>query len=305
MSEDRVEAVAKSLGVSPVPSSAESLRREIRSELSVLHPDRNEGDFADGEARERFAELSHALAELDSDGAMTALVPVATVAPMVSAVIEALGQVGQLHGQGASPAAQRQTIRLEARDEAQHRFRLSRLGSGFVAAFVSGLWMLPTVTAAWGNDSVSSAIEASIVAPLFSFYLFEPITFSIALYAWMFFVLTWFMEQNDLSRIDWITTDECRGVLLKRAVLSARQRGEGDGDTITKADLRDALGHGLKPSFILRVFGARDVSGSFLDRVVNQHAEELTIQRVLIPAEEASLSPTYVVAESVSRDLKP
>ena len=143
------------------------------------------------------------------------------------------------------------------------------------------------------------------MAPVFAFSFFEPIAFSVALYSWMFFALTWFMEQNDLSRIDWITTDECRGVLLERAVLSARQRGEGEGDTITKADLRTALGHGLKPSFILRVFGARDVSDSFLDRVVTQHAEELVVQRVLTPAEEASISQRYVVAESVARDVKP
>lgn len=303
MSENRLEAAAKSLGMSPTPESIEELRKEIRTELRDLHPDRNDGDFADGEASERFAQLSRVLAELDSDGAATALVPVATVAPMVSAIIDALGQVGQLHLQGASPAAQRQAIRLEARDEACHRFHLSRLGSGFIATFVSALWVLPTVTAAWGNDNVSAAIEASIVAPLFAYFLFEPITFSIALYAWMFFALTWFMEQNDLTRIDWITTEECRGLLLKRAVLAARQRG--DLDTITRADLRDALGRGLKPSFILRLFGARDVSDSFLDRVVSQHTQELTAQRVLIPTEEASLSPRYVVAESVSREVKP
>ena len=303
MSEDRLESAAKSLGMSPVPESVEVLRKEIRTELSDLHPDRNDGDFSDGEASERFAKLSSVLAELDSDGAATALVPVATVAPMVSAIIDALGQVGQFHPHGASSATQRQALRLEARDEARHRFRLSRLGSGFIATFVSGLWVLPTVTAAWGNDNVSAAIEASIVAPLFAYSLFEPITFSIALYAWMFFALTWFMEQNDLTRIDWITTDECRGLLLKRAVLAARQRG--DLETITRSDLRDALGHGLKPSFILRLFGARDVSDSFLDRVVSQHTQELTAQRVLTPAEEASLSPRYVVAESVLQDVKP
>ncbi len=301
MPENRLEAAAKSLGMSSTPESMELLRKEIRTELRDLHPDLNDGDFADSEASERFAELSRVLAELDSDGAATALVPVATVAPMVSAIIGALGQVGQLQPQGASPAEQHQAIRLEARDEARHRFRLSRLGSGFIATFVSALWVLPTVAAVWGN--VSAAIEASIVAPLFAYALFEPITFAIALYAWIFFALTWFMEQNDLTRIDWITTDECRSLLLKRAILAARQRG--DVDTITRADLRDALGRRLKPSFILRLFGARDVSGSFLDRVVSQHTQELTAQRVLIPAEEASLSPRYVVAESVSREVEP
>ena len=303
MSENRLENAAKSLGISPTPESVEVLRKEIRAELRDLHPDRNHGDFVDGEASERFGQLSRVLAELDSDGAATALVPMATVAPMVSAIIDALGQVGQLQPQGASPVAQRQAIRLEARDEARHRFRLSRLGSGFVATFVSALWVLPTVAAAWGNNNVAAAIEASILAPVFAYSLFEPITFSIALYAWIFFGLTWFMEQNDRTRIDWITTDQCRSLLLKRAVLAARQRG--DMDSITRADLRDALGRRLKPSFILRLFGARDVSDSFLDRVVSQHAQELTVQRVLIPAEEASLSPRYVVAESVSREVQP
>ncbi len=303
MSDNRLEAAAKSLGMSPTPESMEVLRKEIRTELRDLHPDRNDGNFADGEASERFAQLSRVLADLDSDGAATALVPAATVAPMVAAIIDALGQVGQLQPQGASSAAQRQAIRLEARDEASHRFRLSRLGSGFIATSVSALWVLPTVTAVWGNTNVSAAIEASILAPLFAYSLFEPITFSIALYAWIFFGLTWFMEQNDLTRIDWITTDECRSLLLKGAVLAARQRG--DVDSITRADLRDAVGRRLKPSFILRLFGARDVSGSFLDRVVSQHTQELTAQRVLIPAEEASLSPRYVVAESVSREVKP
>ena len=86
MSEDRLEAAAKSLGMSPVPESVEVLRKEIRTELSDLHPDRNDGDFSDGEASERFAKLSSVLAELDSDGAATALVPVATVALTVSNV---------------------------------------------------------------------------------------------------------------------------------------------------------------------------------------------------------------------------
>ncbi len=223
MPENRLEAAAKSLGMSSTPESMEVLRKEIRTELGGLHPDRNDGDFTDSEASERFAQLSRVLAELDSDGAATALVPVATVAPMVSAIIGALGQVGQLQPQGASPAEQHQAIRLEARDEARHRFRLSRLGSGFIATFVSALWVLPTVTAVWGNDNVSAAIEGSIVAPLFAYSLFEPITFSIALYAWIFFALTWFMEQNDLTRIDWITTDECRSLLLKKAARSGRR----------------------------------------------------------------------------------
>lgn len=300
MSEDRLEAVAKSLGMSPVPESADLLRREIRAELRNLHPDRNEGDFQDGEARERFAHLANALAELDSDGASTSLVPLATVAPMVSAIVEALGQ---LPSREASATEQRQALMIEARQEARHRFRLSRLGSGSIAAVVSGLWLIPTVTAAWGNANVSSALDASIVAPLFGQPLFEPIAFGVALYAWLFFGLTWFMEQNDLARIDWITTDEARSTLLTRAVLSARQRG--DADSITKADLREALGRGLRPAFILRFLGAREVSASFLDRVVSQHVTELTSQGVLTPSEDTSLSPRYVVAEKVAEDLKP
>ena len=129
------------------------------------------------------------------------------------------------------------------------------------------------------------------------------IAFGLALYAWLFFALTWFMEQNDVRRIDWVTTDAARAVLVRRAVLAARQRG--DQDSIRKSDLRDALGRGLRPTFALRLLGARDVSASFLDRVTGQHIAELIAQGVLAPSTEASLSPRYLVAEDVSSELQP
>ena len=289
--------------MSRVPESMVRLRKEIRAELRDLHPDRNAGDFADPGARDRFAQLSNALAEIDSDTGATSLVPLSTVAPMVTAIIEALGQAGQLESRDASPPAQRQALRVEAREEARHRFRLSRVGSGSIAALVSGLWMLPTLTAAFGSDNASNALEASIIAPIFAHPLSEPIMFGVALYAWLFFALTWFMEQNDLARIDWVTTDEARGLLLKRSVLAARQRG--DADTITKADLRSALGRGLRPTFLLRLLGARDVSASFLDRVTSLHVSELTAQSVLTPTGDTELSPRYLVDENVAKELKP
>ena len=301
MFEDQLEAVAKSLGMSPTPETVDRLRKQIRAELRDLHPDRNAGDFSAPEARERFAQLSNALVEIDSDTSATSLVPVSTVAPMVTAIIEALGQAGQLEPREASSTAQRQAIRVEAREEARHRFQLSRIGSGFVAALVTGLWLLPMVTAAFGSDSVSNALQASILAPMFAHPLSEPILFGLALYGWLFFALTWFMEQNDRSRIDWVTTDAARGALMRRAIASARVRGEQD--SITKADLRDAVGSRFRPIFALRALGVRDVTASFLDRVVGHHITELVAQGALTPSESASLSPRYLIAESVTSEL--
>lgn len=303
MPKDRVEAVAKSLGIEPVPESMERLRREIRAELRDLHPDRNAGDFKDVASRERFTQLSTALAEIDSDGAPTSLVPISTVAPLVTSIVEALGQVARLEAPRASPVAERQALRAEAREEARYRFRLSRLGSGCLATLASGLWVLPSLATAIGNDNVSNALQASIIAPIFANPLSEPLLFGLALYAWLFFGLTWFMEQNDLRRIDWVTTDEARGMLLKRAVLAARQRGEMD--SITKGDLRTALGNGLRPTLVLRLLGARDVSASFLDRVTTQHVSELTSQGVIEPAEEVEISPRYRIDERVGEGLQP
>jgi hypothetical protein len=303
MVEERVETVARELGIEPVPESIERLRKEIRAELRDLHPDRNAGDFRDRRARDRFSQLSTALAQIDSDSAATSLVPLSTVAPMVSAIVEALAQTGRLEARPVPVAEQRRVLRAEAREEAHHRFRLSRLGSGCAATVASGLWVLPSATAALGNDNVSNALQASIIAPLFAHPMSEPILFGLALYGWLFFALTWFMEQNDLARIDWVTTDAARGLLLKRAVLAARQRG--DADSITKGDLRDALGRGLRPTWVLRLLGARDVSASFLDRVTTQHLDELTGQGVLAPAGEVELSPRYQVDERVAEQLKP
>jgi hypothetical protein len=303
MSEDLVASVTTSLGMSPISGGEEGLRKEIRTELRDLHPDRNEGDFVDPEARERFTQLSNALAELDGTGASTALVPLSTVAPMVSAIIDALGQGGHLGVGDGSASAQRQEIMVGARDEARHRFRLSRIGSGAIATFLSVVWMIPTLAAATGNENVTFALEASFVAPLFVHPLFEPLGFGLALYAWLFFGLTWFMEQNDLERIDRITTDEYRGLLLRRAVLSARQRG--DADTVTRADLRAALDRGLRPAWILRILGAKDVSASFLDRVANLHVTELVARRVLLPTDEVALTPRFLIDEDVSAGIQP
>ncbi len=258
---------------------------------------------ADEEAQARADQLSTALAEMSSGSGAPALVPVAAVAPMISAVIDALGHVPAPGAAEVALEHQRQSLRIEAREEAQHRFRLSRIGSGFIATGLSVLWLIPQVTTAVGSAALAGVVGASLIAPLFAWPLFDPLFFGLGLYAWLFFALTWFMEQTDLRRIDWVTTDQARGVLLKRAVLTARQRG--DQESITKSDIRDALGRGLRPAFALRLLGGRDVSASFLDRVAGQHISELTAQGVLAPSTEASLSPRYLIAEDVSRDLKP
>jgi len=253
--------------------------------------------------RERLAHLSMALAQLESGGDGTALVPVDSVAPMVSAIIDALGHRVSPETGEALVESRRQSVRAEAIEEAHARYRLSRVGSGSVAGTVTGLWLLPQLVAAFGGEGVLGALQSSILAPLFASPLFDPIAFGLALYAWFFFGLTWLMEQNDRRRIDWVTTDSARSSLLKRAVLTARQRGEQD--SINKSDIRDALGRGLRPTFPLRLLGARDVSASFLDRVTSYHISELSAQGVLAPSKQASLSPRYLLAEEVSRDLMP
>jgi hypothetical protein len=275
----------------------------LRARIEAVDEDEEGGGAREVEGRDRLTRLSTALAQLESAPDGTALVPVESVAPMVSAILEAFRD-GDVHEPGGSLVEHhRHEVRVEAIDEARSRYRLSRVGSGSVAGVVTGLWLLPQLVAAFGGDAVGAVLGASLLAPLFAHALFDPIAFGVALYGWFFFGLTWLMEQNDRRRIDWVTTDAARGALLKKAVLSARQRGEQD--SISKSDLREALGRGLKPSFPLRLVGARDVSASFLDRVTTYHLSELQAQGVLAPSTQASLSPRYLVAEEVSRDLMP
>lgn len=256
------------------------------------------GDGAD----ERVVRLSTALAEVEASADGAALVPVESVAPLVSAIVDALGSPTP-RGSSVARVAERQALRAEAIDEARARYRLSRVGSGAVASAVSFLWLLPQFVAAFASEGAALALQTSLLGPLFAWPLFDAVAFGVALYAWLFFGLTWLMEQNDLRRIDGVTTDAARGVLLRRAVLSARQRGEQD--SITKADMRDALGRGLRPTLALRLLGARDVTASFLDRVTASHIDELSAQGVLAPSTQASLSPRYLVAEDVSKELQP
>ena len=118
-----------------------------------------------------------------------------------------------------------------------------------VGMIASAVWLFPTMVSAFGSEDASTVLEASILTPMFAHALFEPVSFGIGLYAWMFFALTWFMEQNDRSRIDWVTTDAARSALMRRAIASARVRGEQD--SITKSGLRDAVGSRFRPIFAL------------------------------------------------------
>jgi hypothetical protein len=264
------------------------------------------GEEDDGDGRgapdDRIVRLSTALAEVEATADGSALVPVEAVAPLVSAIVDALGN-SALPASLVARITERQALRSEAIDEARARYRLSRVGSGAIASAVSFLWLAPQVVGAFAGEAAVTALQTSLLGPLFAWPLFDALAFGVALYAWLFFGLTWLMEQNDLRRIDGVTTDSARSVLLRRAVLSARQRGEQD--SITKADMRDALGRGLRPTLALRLLGARDVTASFLDRVTASHIDELSAQGVLAPSRQASLSPRYLVAEEVSKDLKP
>ncbi len=264
----------------------------------------DEGVADEGRATdERVVRLSTALAEVDPSQEGGALVPVESVAPLVSAIVDALGRHTAATSASHELSSRRQALRAEAIEEARARYRLSRVGSGTVAVAASGLWLMPQLVTAFAGEAAVAALQTSILAPLFAWGLFDPVFFGIALYAWLFFGLTWLMEQNDLRRIDWVTTDSARSVLLRRAVLGARQRGEQD--SITKADMREALGHGLRPTLALRALGARDVTASFLDRVTTHHVDELSAQGVLAPSTQASLSPRYLVAEDVTKSLQP
>ena len=278
---------------------------DVSEERLQAVPESEEPQEEAPDARQRLAQLSTALAQLDVDSDTTALVPVESVAPMVTAIMKAIGQAPATStGSGEALAeTRRHAIREEALEEAHARYRISRVGSGAVASITTVLWLLPQLVTAFGSEAAIAALQTSILAPLFAYAYFDPIAFGIMLYAWFFFGLTGIMEQNDRRRIDYVTTDAARATLLRRAVLAARQRGEQD--SITKADVRDAIGRGLRPTFALRLVGARDVSASFLDRVTSFHVSELSAQGVLAPSTQASLSPRYLVAEEVSRDLMP
>jgi len=291
MSDDRIQAVTRSLGLGE-QESADALRREIRTELRDLHPDRNGGDFASATSKERFSELSDALALLDS-GSSTSLVPMDTVAPLVSTILEAME--GR---QAAAPSgpSKRELLRASARQEAALRFRVPRYASAGLGGVVTGLWVLPNLVSAAGSPGVANALQASMLGPLFGNPTLDAVFFGVMVYAWIFFGLTWVMEQNDLSRIDWVTTDDARSTLLRRAVTA------GSG-TVSKSRLRDLVGKTFNRGIVLKLLGARDVSPSFLDEVVDQHVSDLVGRGVLLPVEGASLSPRYEVAQQVIEEI--
>jgi hypothetical protein len=86
-----LKEMVEELGFKADLNDVDSLKSEIRKQLSILHPDKNNGEFSSPDAKERFNKLTQALDFIDKHRDETqALVPINQVTAIVKAVGEAI-----------------------------------------------------------------------------------------------------------------------------------------------------------------------------------------------------------------------
>jgi len=201
------EEVVRELQLDSAPQDTEALKREIRLRLASIHPDKNGGEFSDPEDEEMYNKVAAAyefVSQISSDS--QALVPITQLPAIIRAVRDA---------QLAPTQTQISTLRTECRTESRaishDRYILPKVGSGTFAAICAFLF---TFSGSLAEHPLIGPIAESSVAQISLLFA--------ALFAGMFFVMTWIRERRDESRIEWLMSEGGRRAIFDEVFREAR-----------------------------------------------------------------------------------
>jgi hypothetical protein len=262
----------------------EAVKKSVRQELSTLHPDRHGGKFESASDEERFHILTAALAYCES-GRSTALVPVEDIPALVTAIAQAISTA-----QAPTLAQQRGEYRETVRADLHRHAIPMRIGSGVFAGVCTGLL---AVSKQFADDPLLGMWIASPMGRL--------VLLSMALYAGIFFVMSWWSEQKQGARLEWLSTDEGRRAVLG-SVLSRLSEQPSGALEFSYSDFVDAIQDRPRKRSPFS-FASGRLSVSAAEKLANLHLSELEKNGAIRRLDGVRLEPRYAVDSNIRKEL--
>lgn len=322
------------------PSDEASVKAEVRHKISIIHPDKNNGQFASESAKERYVELTEALKFLESRNKQSqAIVSVDT-----SAIVQAISR---------TLVPTKEEILNRKQDECRTAYKLAvksryffpRLKSGFFAGlcgllltFAEQLKVHPffsqllTVGYSFSpyfyrcldeerqlqlsrgvnlnqnldalNQAYSAALNKYAAARL-SWLL--PVLFILFIYSGVIFLFTWVNERKEEITSEWLLSEDGLRYIL-RQVLQRKSGLPEKANTIrfTKRDLASEIREMYKRKRRIRLpfqsYG--EIASSFVEKTAKLHLDELSSRGIIRKIEKPKLDITYEVVEEIANELK-
>lgn len=278
-----LEQLVASLHLKASPDDRDGVRREIVLEMSALHPDKNGGVFSDAASEDRFAALNHGLASVDS-GVGLQLVPVHQILAIVQAVTASMKPSST-----ESLARDRLIYRESAALDARTRIMIPRVGSGACAAVCAAIFAFS-----------SSLKDNPVLAPLSAVPGFYQLLVMGFLLSGFFFLGTWWIEQHQLSRAEWLASDSGLRAILDHLT---EDRSVAEHGSFSMLELSDTISR-LGSRFIFPFPVRSSLGGQTAEKLAKLHVEELEKRGMVKKTGGKLFSVTYAMEPELLEELR-
>jgi len=290
------EDIVRDLKLEASPRDYDALKRELRTRLATLHPDKNGGVFPDKGIEEMYNSVSSAYEFVThaSDDSR-ALIPVSQLPAIIKAVREAQVAPAQLQ-----ISALRAEFRIESRMGTHDRYIFPKIGSGVFAAVCAFLFTFSGSLAGHpilGPLSKNSEMQYGLLAA--------------ASLAGIFFVLTWVRERKQEAKEEWLISEQGRRKIFNELLNQASDPMDSERDgrftgrevvTLIQRESYESFSMPflfLTPFRLLGMFTRPCLSLALAEKITEVHLLELEKRGAISRVEGPSIDTVYQIDERI------
>lgn len=332
-----IDELIKDLELEIDSSDEASVKSEIRKQLSIIHPDKNNGRFSSDSAKERFNKLTEALKFLSKRKKESqALISIDPPSAIIKAITTALAPTKE-----ERLNRERDECRNIRKSAIRSRYFFPRLRSGFFAGlcgllvtfgeqlkthplFSQFLTLKCEYSRAYrlarneSLDSIADRLNTSDpVRESFNIALkacteerlkiLLPILTILFIYFGVLFLLTWVNERRDEAKGEWLLSEEGLRSILRQVLRKKSGPLQGTGNVFfTNRDFESEI-QGLyksKKKYKLPFRHYEEISSSFAEKTAKIHLEELASRSIIKRIEGSKFDVTYEIEREIADELE-
>lgn len=281
--------IIEHLGLKSKHDDYDGLKRELRTKLAEMHPDKNGGAFSSPEDEELYNRISSAYEFVNlACRESTALIPVTQLPAIIKAVKDA-----QLASTEHQVAQLRAECLEESRLDTHNRYALPRIGSGVFATICASLF---TFSGSLAKHPILGSLAENMIVQISLLMM--------SAYAGIFFLMTWIRERKEEELIDYLMSETARREIFHYIMshMHLADRNESKARRFSIMDVMKVIeehwgGHRRyisSPLIFLSVFlGNRGIKPSLIEKIAQIHLLEMEKRGAIHRIETPSMDLVY------------